>query len=119
MKYTKINYWTIGRYPAGAKLGIITKMEAEGYAVEGIPGIAVKRGAGNAWYVDHVDTGLAIITVGSKSREAAVKEYVDHYQTKVDAIKPEMVKDLICKLVNSFQRIIFFSKHTEVERYSH
>ena len=80
--YTKINYSIIGRYPNGRKYGITTRFEISGYSVEDLDGIAVSK-RGGWWYVDHLPTGMGIVTIGCKTRDAAVEEYKNNYMERV------------------------------------
>lgn len=96
-KYEKINYCTIGRYPNGRKYGIATKLEVAGYSVDGVEGIAICK-RGGWWYVDHVSTGLGVVTVGCKTRDAALKQYIDNFQEKVEGMK-----DSLRKVVETFE----------------
>lgn len=100
MKFEKVKYYTFGRFPAGNKYGICTKMETVGYTAEGLPGVAVKKVAG-WWYVDHMETGLGIVTVGSATRAAAVDEYLTHYAEKVASLDPERMKKAAATLAET------------------
>ena len=85
MKYTKVNYQIVGRFANGNKYGIVTRDEVEGYTVEGLKEVGIRKRNG-FWYVDHITTGLAIVSVGSKTREAAVKEYMENWADKLQKV---------------------------------
>lgn len=94
MKYTKINYFIIGRFENGGKYGIVTRQEVDGYTVDGLAGIAIRKRNG-FWFVDHIATGLGIVTVGSKTRDAAAKEYVEHFQNMVESKPADFFKNAV------------------------
>ncbi|MBQ7726526.1 MAG: hypothetical protein IJT66_05210 [Clostridia bacterium] len=94
MKYTKANYFIIGRFENGGKYGIITRQEVTGYTVDGLDGIAIKK-RGGFWYVDHVSTGLGVVTIGCKTRDAAVKEYTERYKSVVESTPADYFKKAI------------------------
>ena len=94
MKYTKINYCIIGRFVNGGKYGIVSRQEVDGYKVDGLDGIAIRKRNG-FWYVDHIATGMGIVTVGSKTREAAVNEYKNHYMELIQNADRKMLKNAV------------------------
>ena len=94
MKFQKINYSIIGRFENGSKYGIVTRQEVTGYTADGLDGVAIrKRGA--FWYVDHVSTGLGVVTVGSKTRDAAAKEYTQHFKSMVESKPADFFKNAV------------------------
>jgi len=84
MKFQKINYSIIGRFENGSKYGIVTRQEVAGYTADGLDGVAIRK-RGDFWYVDHISTGLGVVTVGSKTRDAAAKEYTEHFKSMVES----------------------------------
>ena len=94
MKYTKINYFIIGRFENGRKYGIVTRQEVAGYTVDGLDGIAIRKRDG-FWYVDHIATGYGVVTVGSKTRDAAAREYAENFKAKIEQLKPEYLKNAV------------------------
>ena len=94
MKYTKINYFIIGRFENGGKYGIVTRQEVDGYTVDSLAGIAIRKRNG-FWFVDHIATGLGIVTVGSKTRDAAAKEYIEHFQNMVESKPADFFKNAV------------------------
>ena len=91
MKFEKINYFIAGRFPNGNKYGITTKTEESGYTAAGLEGIAIKK-RGGFWYVDHIKTGFGVVTVGSKTRDAAAAEYLNHYKEQLERLDPDTIK---------------------------
>ena len=85
MKYMKVTYQIIGRFPEGNKYGIVTRDEVEGYTIEGMEDIGFRKRNG-FWYVDHITTGLGIVTVGCKTREAAFNEFNEFYAEKLQQL---------------------------------
>ena len=94
MKYTKINYFILGRFANGRKYGIVTRDEVTGYTADGLDGIAIRKRDG-FWYVDHIATGFGIVTVGSKTRDAAAKEYAEHYKSMVESKPADFFKNAV------------------------
>ena len=94
MKFQKINYSIIGRFENGSKYGIVTRQEVAGYTADGLDGVAIRK-RGDFWYVDHVSTGLGIVTVGSKTRDAAAKEYVEHFKSMVESKPADFFKNAV------------------------
>lgn len=94
MKFQKINYSIIGRFESGSKYGIVTRQEVAGYTADGLDGVAIRK-RGDFWYVDHVSTGLGIVTVGSKTRDAAAKEYVEHFKSMVESKPADFFKNAV------------------------
>ena len=104
MKFQKINYSIIGRFENGSKYGIITRQEVAGYTADGLDGVAIRK-RGDFWYVDHISTGLGVVTVGSKTRNAAAKEYSEHFKSMVES-KPA---DFFKNAVETFEKAPFES----------
>lgn len=94
MKFQKINYSIIGRFENGSKYGIVTRQEVTGYTADGLDGVAIRK-RGGFWYVDHVSTGLGVVTVGSKTRDAAAKEYVEHFKSMVESKPADFFKNAV------------------------
>lgn len=94
MKFQKINYSIIGRFENGSKYGIVTRQEVAGYTADGLDGVAIRK-RGDFWYVDHVSTGLGVVTVGSKTRDAAAKEYVEHFKSMVESKPADFFKNAV------------------------
>ena len=94
MKFQKINYSIIGRFENGSKYGIVTRQEVAGYTADGLDGVAIRK-RGGFWYVDHVSTGLGVVTVGSKTRDAAAKEYTEHFKSMVESKPADFFKDAV------------------------
>ena len=94
MKFQKINYSIIGRFENGSKYGIVTRQEVAGYTADGLDGVAIRK-RGGFWYVDHVSTGLGVVTVGSKTRDAAAKEYVEHFKSMVESKPADFFKNAV------------------------
>lgn len=94
MKFQKINYSIIGRFENGSKYGIVTRQEVTGYTADGLDGVAIRK-RGGFWYVDHVSTGLGVVTVGSKTRDAAAKEYTEHFKSMVESKPADFFKDAV------------------------
>lgn len=94
MKYTKFDYCIIGRFENGRKYGIITRQEVTGYTADGLDGIAFRK-RGGFWYVDHISTGLGVVTVGCKTRDAAAKEYVDHFKAMIESKPAGYLKNAV------------------------
>lgn len=96
MKYTKINYQIIGRFPAGAKLGIVTKMNVDGYIAEGMEEVAIRKTSSGMWTLDHIETGLSIGSCCySKKREDIAKAWTDTYKSQVEKmLTPEKLDNL-------------------------
>ena len=94
MKFQKINYSIIGRFENGSKYGIVTRQEVSGYTADGLDGVAIRK-RGDFWYVDHVSTGLGVVTVGSKTRDAAAKEYVEHFKSMVESKPADFFKNAV------------------------
>ena len=94
MKYSKINYFIIGRFENGKKYGIVTRQAVDGYTADGLDGIAIRKRNG-FWFVDHIATGLGIVTVGSKTRDAAVKEYAEHFKTLIESKPADFFKHAV------------------------
>lgn len=96
MKYTKINYQIIGRFPAGAKLGIVTKMNVEGYIAEGMEEVAIRKTSSGMWTLDHIETGLSIGSCCySKKREDIAKAWTDTYKDQIEKmLTPEKLDNL-------------------------
>lgn len=94
MKFQKINYSIIGRFENGRKYGIVTRQEVAGYTADGLDGVAIRK-RGDFWYVDHVSTGLGVVTVGSKTRDAAAKEYVEHFKSMVESKPADFFKNAV------------------------
>ena len=94
MKYQKINYFIIGRFQNGRKYGIITRQEVAGYTADGLDGIAIRK-RDSFWYVDHIATGLGVVTVGSKTRDAAAKEYVERFKEMIESKPADFFKNAV------------------------
>ena len=94
MKFQKINYSIIGRFENGSKYGIVTRQEVAGYTADGLDGVAIRK-RGDFWYVDHISTGLGVVTVGSKTRDAAAKEYVEHFKSMVESKPADFFKNAV------------------------
>lgn len=79
-----------------------SRLEVSGYAVE-FPGqeeaetIAARK-RGSFWYIDDPTSGASLVSVGCKTREAAVNEYIEHGRER------------FIKIVNSD----FYRRHTEI-----
>jgi hypothetical protein len=84
MKYQKLNYSIIGHFDGWKKFKIVTRKSVTGYTTEEYPEIAIRK-AGKSWYVDHLATGLAVVSVGSPTRDAAINNYAENFKAKVDA----------------------------------
>lgn len=93
-KYEKINYQILGRFQNGNKFGIATKQDVSGYTPVGCPEIAIRKRNG-FWYVDHVLTGLGIVTTGCKTRDAALDEYVLHYLSMMASFSDDRMKNAV------------------------
>lgn len=89
MKYEKVNYSILGHFENGKKYGIVTRRAVSGYTAEGLEGVAIRKEKG-WWYIDHIASGLAVVTVGSKTRDAAVKEYLENYAERVKEAEKRM-----------------------------
>lgn len=89
MKFEKVNYSILGHFENGKKYGIITRRSVSGYTAEGLEGVAIRKEK-NFWYVDHITSGLAVVTVGSKTRDAAAKEYIEYYAERVKEAEKRM-----------------------------
>lgn len=94
MKFQKINYSIIGRFENGSKYGIVTRQEVAGYTADGLDGVAIRK-LGDFWYVDHISTGLGVVTVGSKTRDAAAKEYAEHFKSMVESKPADFFKNAV------------------------
>ena len=94
MKFQKINYSIIGRFENGSKYGIVTRQEVAGYTADGLDGVAIRK-RGGFWYVDHVSTGLGVVTVGSKTRDAAAKEYTERFKSMVESKPADFFKNAV------------------------
>lgn len=94
MKFQKINYSIIGRFENGSKYGIVTRQEVAGYTADGLDGVAIRK-RGDFWYVDHISTGLGVVTVGSKTRDAAAKEYTEHFKSMVESKPADFFKNAV------------------------
>lgn len=94
MKFQKINYSIIGRFENGSKYGIVTRQEVTGYTADGLDGVAIRK-RGGFWYVDHVSTGLGVVTVGSKTRDAAAKEYTERFKSMVESKPADFFKNAV------------------------
>lgn len=94
MKFQKINYSIIGRFENGSKYGIVTRQEVAGYTADGLDGVAIRK-RGGFWYVDHVSTGLGVVTVGSKTRDAAAKEYTERFKSMVESKPTDFFKNAV------------------------
>ena len=94
MKFQKINYSIIGRFENGNKYGIVTRQEVTGYTADGLDGVAIRK-RGGFWYVDHVSTGLGVVTVGSKTRDAAAKEYTERFKSMVESKPADFFKNAV------------------------
>ena len=94
MKFQKINYSIIGRFENGSKYGIVTRQEVTGYTADGLDGVAIRK-RGGFWYVDHVSTGLGVVTVGSKTRDAAAKEYTERFKSMVESKPADFFKSAV------------------------
>ena len=94
MKYEKINYCILGRFENGVKYGILTRRTVSGYMAEGFENIGFRKEKG-FWYVDHIQTGLAIVSIGSKTREAALKIYMEKYAARVQKIDMKIIEKMI------------------------
>lgn len=89
MRFEKVNYSILGHFKNGKKYGIITRRPVSGYTAEGLEGVAIRKEE-YFWYVDHIASGLAVVTVGSKTRDAAAKEYIEHYAERVKEAEKRM-----------------------------
>ena len=94
MKFQKINYSIIGRFENGSKYGIVTRQKVTGYTADGLDGVAIRK-RGGFWYVDHVSTGLGVVTVGSKTRDAAAKEYTERFKSMVESKPADFFKNAV------------------------
>ena len=94
MKFQKINYSIIGRFENGSKYGIVTRQEVAGYTADGLDGVAIRK-RGGFWYVDHVSTGLGVVTVGSKTRDAAAREYTERFKSMVESKPADFFKNAV------------------------
>lgn len=103
MKYTKINYQIIGRFPAGAKLGIVTKMNVEGYIAEGMEEVAIRKTSSGMWTLDHIATGMSIGSCCySKKREDIAKAWTDTYKSQIEKmLTPEKLDNLKKRLAEA------------------
>ena len=84
MKYQKLNYSIIGHFDGWKKYKVVTRKSVAGYTTEEYPEIAIRK-AGKSWYVDHLATGLAVVSVGSPTRDVAINNYAENFKAKVDA----------------------------------
>lgn len=75
MKFEKINYHVIGHFSGWKRFQVATRAEVTGYTAEGLDGVAFRK-QGGWWYVDHIASGVGVVTVGSATRKAAVSEFI-------------------------------------------
>lgn len=103
MKYTKISYQIIGRFPAGAKLSIVTKMNVEGYIAEGMEEVAIRKTSSGMWTLDHIATGMSIGSCCySKKREDIAKAWTDTYKDQIEKmLTPEKLDNLKKRLAEA------------------
>ena len=100
MTMNKIQYFIIGRFTEGNKYGVVSKQAVEGYQVDDIAAVRKVDGRQGAfWVVDSFKTGIAIVTVGCKTRKDAIANYENNIKDRVVAILTEdrlqkMVSDL-------------------------
>ena len=100
MTMNKIQYFIIGRFTEGNKYGVVSKQAVEGYQVDDIAAVRKVDGRQGAfWVVDSFKTGIAIVTVGCKTRKDAIANYENNMKDRVVAILTEdrlqkMVSDL-------------------------
>lgn len=86
----KIQYSIIGRFTEGSKYGVISKQAVEGYQVDDIAAVRKVDGRQGAfWVVDSFKTGIAIVTVGCKTRKAAIENYENNWKERVAAVLTE------------------------------
>lgn len=100
MKFDKVDYYILTSRNF-EKYGRITARElVAGYTPADYPTIAIKNING-WWYVDHITTGLGIVTIGCKTRAAALKEFEEHYAGAVERLEAD--RDKIRKAVETFE----------------
>lgn len=92
----KINYYIIGRFQNGSRYGIASKQAVEGYQIDDIASVRKQEGKqGTYWTVDSWQTGIGIVTVGSKTRKAAVDEYEKVKEKVVQLLTEERLEKLV------------------------
>lgn len=85
----KINYEIVGRFENGSKYGVISKKTVEGQQIDEYAAVRKNDWKTCPWTVDSIETGIAIIPAGCRTRKEAIEKYEELKDAVVKILKDE------------------------------
>ena len=85
----KINYEIVGRFEYGSKYGVMSKKTVEGQQIDEYAAVRKNDWKTCPWTVDSIETGIAIIPTGCRTRKEAIEKYEELKDAVVKILEDE------------------------------
>ena len=85
----KINYEIVGRFENGSKYGVMSKKTVEGQQIDEYAAVRKNDWKTCQWTVDSIETGIAIIPTGCRTRKEAIEKYEEVKNAVVKILEDE------------------------------
>lgn len=98
----KINYEIVGRFENGSKYGVISKKTVEGQQIDEYAAVRKNDWKTCPWTVDSIETGIAIIPTGCRTRKEAIEKYEGMKEAVIKILEDEdKMKQMIEQKMNA------------------
>ena len=112
----KINYEIVGRFEYGSKYGVMSKKTVEGQQIDEYAAVRKNDWKTCPWTVDSIETGIAIIPTGCRTRKEAIEKYEEMKEAVVKILEDtDKMKQMMEQKTAAMEETDLLSQFEEVE----